>query len=84
MIEQQLFDAGYRKYGGDDIQVFFNTDICTHSRNCVRGNPAVFDVLRKPWIMPENAPAERVAQIIETCPSGALQYIKRVDHVDEV
>jgi uncharacterized Fe-S cluster protein YjdI len=34
----------------------------------------VFDVKLKRWIRPENAPAERVAEQVRRCPSGALQF----------
>lgn len=30
-MEKSLLDAGYRKYTGSDIDVFFSTGICIHS-----------------------------------------------------
>jgi uncharacterized Fe-S cluster protein YjdI len=75
MSEQQLLNDGYRKYSGEAIDVFFNTDVCTHSGNCVRGNPEVFDVKRKPWVIADNDTPQAVANTIDTCPSGALKYI---------
>ena len=39
---------------------------------CLRGDPAVFDRSRPDWIHPESASAERVAEIVSRCPSGAL------------
>lgn len=56
-----------------EITVTFDPNICTHSGNCVRGLPAVFDVTRKHWIRPELAPAADVAAQVARCPSGALQ-----------
>lgn len=35
----------------------------------------VFDPKRKPWVKPDEKQAKEVAQIIETCPTKALQYI---------
>ncbi len=35
---QALLDGGYRCYTGEKIDVYFNTAICQHSGNCVRGN----------------------------------------------
>lgn len=75
--EEQLLANGYRKYHGSDIDVYYNKDICIHSGNCVRGNPEVFEVGRRPWIIPDNGEKEQVAQVIHTCPSGALKFIKR-------
>lgn len=76
MNEKELRAKGYKKYHGKDIDVYFNKDICQHSGNCVRGNGAVFEVGRRPWVLPDNATADTVAQVIETCPSGALKYIR--------
>ncbi len=75
VTEEQLIEKGYRKYYGNDIDVYFNKDICTHSGKCVRGNRQVFEVGRKPWIIADNANAEDIIQIINTCPSGALKFI---------
>lgn len=77
MTEEQLMQQGYRKYEGNDIDVFFALDICEHSGNCVRGNGEVFDTKRKPWIIADAASADEVASVIDTCPSGALQYIRK-------
>lgn len=60
-------------YETSEIVVTFDPNVCTHSGNCVRGLPAVFDVRRKRWVAPERAPAAEVAAQIGRCPSGALQ-----------
>jgi uncharacterized Fe-S cluster protein YjdI len=66
-------------YASDDITVTFDTTLCEHSGNCVRGLPAVFDASRRPWIQPANAPGAEVADAVRRCPSGALQYELRGD-----
>ena len=63
-----------QSYESDDIVVTFDPNICIHSGDCVRGLPAVFDVRLKRWVRPENAPAERVADQVRRCPSGAPQF----------
>ena len=40
----------------------------------MRGLPAVFNPDARPWIQPENAPAEAVADVVRLCPTGALHY----------
>ena len=60
-------------YESDEIIVTFDPTLCKHSGVCVRGLPAVFDVKRKRWIRPELAAADRVAEQVAACPSGALQ-----------
>lgn len=74
-MEKELLEKGYRKYSGDEIDVYFNTNICIHSANCVSGNNEVFDTKRKPWILPNNASKAEVMWVIDTCPSNALKYI---------
>jgi len=63
-----------QSYESDAIVVTFDPNVCIHAAECVRGLPAVFDVKLKRWIRPENAPAERVAEQVRRCPSGALQF----------
>ena len=77
LTEQQLVNDGYRKYTGEKIDVFFNATLCAHAAECVRGNSDVFNTKRKPWIVADAASPEEVASVIERCPSGALQYIRK-------
>lgn len=64
---------------GPKITVQFDGKKCIHARRCVLGLPAVFQPGTKGgWIFPENAQAEEIARIIDTCPSGALTY-ERLD-----
>lgn len=67
-----------RVYRGKDIEVSFDLDLCVHIAECLRGDRAVFQLDRKPWVLPDAADAELVAQVVERCPSGALQY-RRLD-----
>lgn len=76
MTEAELLKQGYRKYSGEEVDVFFNSAICVHSGNCVRGNPAIFDLDRRPWVLPDNAEESEVRRVIDTCPSGALKYLQ--------
>ncbi|HCP1392277.1 TPA: (4Fe-4S)-binding protein [Escherichia coli] len=45
-MDQALLDGGYRCYTGEKIDVYFNTAICQHSGNCVRGNGKLFNLKR--------------------------------------
>ncbi|WP_252145777.1 4Fe-4S mono-cluster protein YjdI [Yokenella regensburgei] len=72
--DKALLEAGYRQYSGEKIDVYFNTDICQHSGNCVLGSHQLFDLKRKPWIMPDEVDVATVVKVIDTCPSGALKY----------
>lgn len=52
-MDKELLEAGYRAYTGEKIDVYFNTAICQHSGNCVRGSAKLFNLKRKPWIIPD-------------------------------
>jgi len=68
-IEDKLKD-----YYGKEITVHFNLAVCSHNAACVKNLPEVFNVRKKPWIMADNAPVEKVIETIKKCPSGALSY----------
>jgi CDGSH-type Zn-finger protein/uncharacterized Fe-S cluster protein YjdI len=61
-------------YEGEAITVTYDLKRCIHAGECVRGLPEAFDINKKPWIQPDNASADAVADVIEKCPTGALQY----------
>ncbi len=61
-------------YRGRDLEVSFDLDICVHIGECLRGEPEVFQLRRRPWVLPDAGDADTVAAVIELCPSGALQY----------
>lgn len=63
-----------KPYRGDLITVTFDARRCLYAAECVRGLPQVFDTGRRPWISPDAAPADEVADVVRRCPSGALQY----------
>jgi uncharacterized Fe-S cluster protein YjdI/CDGSH-type Zn-finger protein len=60
-------------YRGAAIDVLFDGARCLHAAECVRGLPSVFDPERRPWIDPDGASAEAVADVVRRCPSGALR-----------
>lgn len=63
-----------KKYEGRDITVTFDMQRCIHARNCFLKLPKVFDPAQRPWVQPDNAPAEEITAMVRTCPSGALAY----------
>ncbi|MDF1700691.1 MAG: (4Fe-4S)-binding protein [Planctomycetota bacterium] len=60
-------------YTGTAIDVAFDLDTCIHAAECVRGLPKVFDPDRKPWILPDEASADALRDVVARCPSGALE-----------
>lgn len=70
-------------YQGKEIKVSYDLKRCIHAANCVSGLPDVFDPDKKPWITPDQASPNKVADVIETCPTGALHYeIKSSDRTE--
>lgn len=61
-------------YEGEDITVTYDVKRCIHAARCVRGLPEVFEPGKRPWVTPDEASAQSVADVIETCPTGALHY----------
>lgn len=61
-------------YQNDDIKVSYDMNRCIHAGECVRGLREVFDPKKKPWVQPEHASADEIADVIEKCPTGALHY----------
>jgi uncharacterized Fe-S cluster protein YjdI/CDGSH-type Zn-finger protein len=61
-------------YRGKDIEVSFDLDICIHIGECLRGERNVFELKRRPWVLPDAGEVETVAEVVRRCPSGALQY----------
>ncbi len=72
------------KYENDEISIQYDVTRCIHAAECVNGLPEVFNPNRKPWIDSNNAPANDIADVIEACPTGALQYkMKQSDRVEK-
>lgn len=61
-------------YEAPGITVYFDQSRCILAAECVRGLPGVFDRDRDPWVQPEGATPDEIAEVIRRCPSGALQY----------
>jgi len=73
------FGAGLEKeYRGDDIVVIWEPVFCIHAANCLAGLPDVFDASRRPWVEPDLAPADDIAEVVMSCPTGALHF-RRLD-----
>ncbi len=73
MIDENHAHWG-KVYTGERIKVYYNATRCVHVAACLRGLPEVFDTERRPWIAPDAAPADQVAEVVRRCPSGALHY----------
>jgi uncharacterized Fe-S cluster protein YjdI len=62
-----------KEYATDEIVVEWEPRLCSHSRNCVRSLPQVFDERSRPWVKVDAANADQVEAAVALCPSGALR-----------
>jgi len=65
-----------KEYTADAITVTFNPRLCIHAAECVRGLPAVFNRERRPWVQPDAAPPDIIAEVVLRCPTGALHFVR--------
>jgi putative redox protein len=63
------------KYGNEEITVLWKPEFCQHSTRCWKQLPEVFKPTIKKWIDPNGAPAERIREQVNRCPSGALEFV---------
>lgn len=66
-----------KTYGGARVEVSFDSARCRHAAECVRGLPDVFDVDRRPWVLPDADDPQRVVEVVARCPTGALRTAVR-------
>ena len=70
-------------YVAEAITIHDNRGICAHAGRCTDGLKEVFRLRQEPFILATAASAEKIADVIDTCPSGALSYsIGGVEHRD--
>jgi uncharacterized Fe-S cluster protein YjdI len=67
-----------KTYANEAIEVQWEPKLCIHTQNCVRRLGEVFDAQARPWIRVDAGDAERIAETVLTCPTGALHF-RRLD-----
>jgi uncharacterized Fe-S cluster protein YjdI len=67
-----------KTYASKDIAISYDPKRCIHVARCVAGAPETFNPEARPWIQPANATAEKLADVVARCPTGALRY-ERLD-----
>lgn len=70
-------------YDGENLEIRYDVRRCIHAAECVKGAPEVFNPDNRPWVSPDAAPADRVAEVIHRCPTGALTYARRDGQAEE-
>jgi len=63
----------YRGHQGE-IVVYWEPKVCNHTGNCFRGLPEAFQPQNRPWVLVDAASADKIAEVVMTCPTGALHF----------
>ena len=72
-------------YSSNDgrITIHDNRGLCAHAGRCTDNLASVFRLRTEPFVDPDGATADEIAEVISMCPSGALSYtLDGVDHRD--
>ena len=63
-----------KEYKNDQIIVYWSPELCAHSKKCIGHLPEVFDAGKRPWLNVNGSTPEKIIELIDSCPSGALRY----------
>ncbi len=66
-------------YTNGEVTIIWQPKLCSHSGNCVRGLPQVFNSKIRPWINPQGADTTQIIEQVKKCPSGALSFVMNTD-----
>jgi uncharacterized Fe-S cluster protein YjdI len=66
-------------YTNKELTVIWKPERCIHAALCAKGLAAVFDPRRKPWIDLSQAETMQIIEQVKKCPSGALNYLLKVE-----
>jgi CDGSH-type Zn-finger protein/uncharacterized Fe-S cluster protein YjdI len=70
-------DEDVHHYRGEKIEVTWDAKRCIHAEECLHRLGVVFDLGRRPWVLPDAASADELAETILYCPSGALHFLRK-------
>ena len=77
MAEKYTGQPMDRRYVGEQIDITYSLKRCIHAGKCVIHLPDVFDRHGRPWIRPNDATPDQIAQVILMCPTGALHFERK-------
>jgi uncharacterized Fe-S cluster protein YjdI len=70
-----------KEYSNGEVTVFWKSELCIHSANCLIGLPEVFNSKKKPWINIHASNSKDIMKAVDACPSRALTYLKSTKFV---
>ncbi len=78
-----MTETNLKMYEGEAINVTWNKDLCIHVAECGNADDELFVSDRDPWCDPDEVTLERVVEVVERCPSGALTYTRQDGILEE-
>ena len=58
------------KYPGEQVDVYWDGNLCIHIGECGRAEGELFVGGRKPWCQPDLTTADDVTEVVGRCPTG--------------
>lgn len=79
----QLEDPRNRQYTNNEITVFWKPAKCIHATTCFRELIEVFNPGKRPWVNINAAPTKRIIEVVNKCPTQALEWKYNKDMTEE-
>lgn len=73
-----------RVYSNGQISVSWAPKLCIHTGYCFRSLPEVFQPQTRPWVKIDGATADKIAEVVRMCPTGALHFERLDDGPQEL